>query len=565
MPIAPKILDAIEHVAETAGKLNQFGFSGKVVDRIQNLAAVVTYRRFAGPNRLPLIGLIGCAGAGKSTLFNSFCGDTISATGWRVHNTRGPVLFMSETYLAELKILEQRHGRLLMPSIERINDVLPADEQTCGEPGRLQIIAAHESRNRTNTFGLLDLPDINSAPAIDERLVALDAMPWLDYVVFVVDDETVYHRVYEKTVHLANEIEQSRCCVMVNRGRDGIDPEHPDWLRTQAFFGVDKIHVLPDLRQKSGYGNEPGFIALKKELTEYTTDGPNRPIFQKISKLAGNLCRENLKRQKHAAALDKSINQSIRTTLSRQQPLPLNRILAGDTLHTLNHLGLKRFALSNLLYFFKRVASTGALTNSIRLLFGNRRDQVLGHLLQIDRHKLIRQVTKQVQNHSQHLTGVIRRSREFDFLKQVNTNAGSGAGFDDLFSSEPDLSPFITEIENIANDFETTCRELLSSDSVAKVIENDPMAILLLLGALTADVFVVPGFGSWLLVPSVLKYLPMGKFESAKKNFQRAIQNLIRKQIFSSVKKIQSFYYQNILSQTDPLWKALEICSQHAT
>jgi hypothetical protein len=62
------------------------------------------------------------------------------------------------------------------------------------------------------------------------------------------------------------------------------------------------------------------------------------------------------------------------------------------------------------------------------------------------------------------------------------------------------------------------------------------------------------------LFPTVLKYLPLGKFEKAKKEFQLAVQSLIRKQLLSTVVQLHTLCRQTVLADDDPLWRALDNC-----
>jgi len=567
MSVGAELQEVIQTISVAAAKLMRFKFPQPAVDRLRDLAAVVTYRGLSGPDRFPLIGFIGCTGVGKSTLFNSLCGQSLSAIGWRVHNTRGPVLFMPAAAFKDLEKWEKEHDRLFMPLIARADGGPGSDgSATMGTPDRLHIITPAATTTERADFCLMDLPDINSSPAVDEQLVALDVLPWLDIVIFMVDDETVYHRVYTRPVHMADELEQPRFCVMVNRGHDRIEPDHPDWRKIKAFFGVDRIHLFPDLKHEKNYNDETAYTDFKNELAACRATAVSQPLVKKIADLAATVCRENSRRWQQFEKLDHTITVTVRDLLVRDTPLALHRLLPDDTLHTLNHLGLKRFALSNLLYFFKSAASSAALKRSLKLSFGNNRDEVLAHLIHIDQQKLIREVSGRIDGHAQQLISAIRRSPQFDFIKQLTADSNlmtSGAGS----SASPDDQPpsFFNKLNTAADEFENRCRGLLHSDSVSRVIQNDPLAAFFLVGALAADVFVLPGFGSWLLIPTVIKYLPLGKFEKAKKKFQRTVQEVIREQLLMEAAQFQDLRLQTVLAKNDPLLPALEICSGYGS
>ncbi len=114
----------------------------------------------------------------------------------------------------------------------------------------------------------------------------------------------------------------------------------------------------------------------------------------------------------------------------------------------------------------------------------------------------------------------------------------------------------------IAQSFEDRCHQLISDDSVSRVLQNDPLAVFFLIGALVADIFALPGFGSWILIPTVVKYLPMGKFEATKNKFQHAVQDLIRRQLLDATGTLRQIRQQALLADDDPLLQALESCAR---
>jgi hypothetical protein len=80
---------------------------------------------------------------------------------------------------------------------------------------------------------------------------------------------------------------------------------------------------------------------------------------------------------------------------------------------------------------------------------------------------------------------------------------------------------------------------------------------------LVADAVVIPGFGSWLLVPTAFKFLPLGQFEAAKKRFQGAVKEVIQKQLMLVAKQFRDMRSRLVLENSDPLWQALSICGHY--
>ena len=416
----------------------------------------------------------------------------------------------------------------------------------------------------TANYVLIDLPDINSSPAIEERLMALDIMPWLDIVIFMVDDETIYHRVYAQPVQLANELNQTRFCVMANRGKDRIDINHPDLQQVMAFFGVNEIHVLPDLKKKALYDDDAAFIAFKDKLVAIRAASSPKPLLKRISRLAGIVCDENRTRKQALESLEKEISQIARHNLAKDESISLQKILPADTLHLLNHLGLKRFAVSNLLYFFKSVATKRSLKRSFRLSFGNHRDEIISRMLHFDREKLVEEVTIRLVDHGERISLAIRRNPDLEFIHKI-APAFSPLGADAINTIPPKVEPgsYEADLQAIIDEFENRCKELLASDSVSAIIKNDPVAAFFLFVMLVADAVVIPGFGSWLLVPTAFKYLPLGQFETAKKHFQRAVKEVIQKQLMLAANQLRDIRSRFVLEKSDPLWQALSVCGRY--
>ena len=420
------------------------------------------------------------------------------------------------------------------------------------------------SGSETGPYVFIDLPDINSSPALDENLVALEVLPWLDVVIFMVDDETVFHRGYEQPVQFTNELEQPRFCALSNRGRDRVDLNHPDIKQTMAFFGVDEIHVLPKLKDKAFFDHEPAFVGLKQTIEANRKLSPQKPLVKRIARLAQRAIEENTKRQQTLKSLEKKISQMITTTLVKDALVSFEKILHDDVLQALRHLGLKRFAVSNLLHFFKVATSTGSLKHGLKLSFGDRRDKALAPKLRFDREKLAREVSKRLADYRERILFAIRSHPDIDIIQEVEPVFNTMIGGDLQTGEEADTSqPFSEELRNIVGRFEQECAELLASDSVSKVIQNDPLVAVFLVAAFVADVFVLRGFVGWLLVPTAFRYLPFGKFEAIKRSFQHDVQNLIQKQLSLITRELHEIRIRMVLEDQDPLLQSLKVCAKY--
>ncbi len=570
------IFNALQTLVLSAQRLKALSLPGDVLKPLMDYASLITLRRHLGENRPPFIGFIGCTGTGKSTLFNSFVGQEVSLTGWKVHNTCGPVLCIPDSVLKQINRWETESGPLLLPSLKReIYSVdqysaLYFEKQKTGSPDTVHLLSqADDQRLDVDAKGfgscvVIDLPDINTSPAFEENLVALQVLPWLDIVLFMVDDETIFHRIYENAVQAVDELGQQRYCVLSNRGKDRVDIGHPDVKQAMRFFGVGEIHILPELKEKACFDNETPYIRLKQTVAENRKLSPSKPLIRRISRLAQRILEENTNREQALKSLEKEISRIINTSIAKDAPISLEKILHNDVLQVLNHLGLKRFAISNLLNFFKKAAASRSLKHSFRLSFGNRRDRILSPNLQFDRGKIAHEVSRCLSDHQERILLTIRSHHKIDIINKVNpafntwirrvTNTG--------VSTEKSQS-FIEELGVIVETFEQRCADLIASDSVSSVIQNDPLVAAFLVAALVADAFAIPGFGSWFLVPTAFRYLPLGKFETTKKNFQRDVKGLIQKQLLRITTELHDMRIQTVLSGKDPILKSLHVCAQN--
>jgi hypothetical protein len=262
--------------------------------------------------------------------------------------------------------------------------------------------------------------------------------------------------------------------------------------------------------------------------------------------------------------LEKKISQIITTSVADDAPISFEKILHDEVLQALKHLGLKRFAISNLLHFIKIATSSGSLKRGFKLSFGDRRDKALAPELRFDREKLAHEVSRRLTDYREKILLAIRSYSDMDITQQVEPVFNMMIG-DDLPAGEASdrLQAFNAELREITHRFEQVCAELLASDSVSKVIQNDPLLAAALVAAFVVDVFVFRGFVGWLLVPTAFRYLPLGKFEAIKKNFQHEVQTLIQKQLALITGKLHEIRIRTVLEDQDPLLQSLKVCAQY--
>lgn len=552
MNVTAPIQQALDALTLSAERLRSLSLPADEVEGILDLAALIALRRQLGENRPTFAGFIGCTGSGKSTLFNSLCGRDVCITGWKAHNTAGPVMLTSERFQQTLHEIERSFAPLFLSRWSR--DCIPVEKASseAGTPGALRWIVTQEPG--WNQTVLFDLPDINTTRSRHENMLAIALLPWLDAIVFVVDEETLYHRDYESPVAQAKSLQQRRLCVLNHRGRDRVVLDHPDFQGVRDFFGVDTLHVLPDINGKARFDSETAFQRFRDDLLMTATHAPNRPILERITPRAEKLVQENERRRRVLIELEEKASQIARDRLAAEKPIPIHRVLNNEALQVLEHLGLKRFSLSNLLQFFKRLTTTGAITHSFQLAFGSQRDKAVSHLLNLDNSKLQEEIAARLSDHREAIRQTLHNHPDARLLGE-NWMANPD-------TQKPGVS-YAKVLKEAVDRFDEECRALMAEDTLSSALKNDPLTAASVLIVLIADAMTIPGFGSWVLVPTVFQYIPIGKFEKTKRDFQQRIRDIIRESIMEEIHAIQEFRIHISLENSDPLLKALRTVAGH--
>ncbi len=542
--------EAIQTILLSTDRLESLQIPAETRERLLEWGAIYLMRSSFGEDRVVLVGFIGCTGTGKSTLFNSLVNQEISLTGWQSHNTSGPVLLAHASFRDQVESIESHSGKLLFPTLKR--NFLTSKEKTFGSPDSVQWLE-HQSPE-WKTIALLDLPDINTTLARDEKHLAIRLLPWLDTVIFMVDDETIYHREYEEAVSMVDELGPARLCVLNHRGMDRVDLSDSAIKETIEFFGVDTIHVLPRIKRGNYFTRETEFQQLKKEIQTQARHTPPQALWPKIQPLAHEIMTLISNRNRIFTSLENNLDREIRHSINQSPPLELKRIIHDDVLQALNHLGLKRFALTNILQFFRRVTSTGSLRKSFQVAFSGHRDQVLSQLLHIDLKKLEEETHKRLVDHNERIRTLILQHPQSDSLLQ-------------WVPELRDFAVLTTEslkqaLEEDVRRFEKQCQEILANDQISGSVKNDPLVTAGVCLFLIADVFTIPGFGGFALAPSLFRYLPLGPFEKAKRRFLRNIDDRIRQTLLHGIQQLNEYRQQIVLDEHDPLYQALVQCGK---
>ena len=153
---------------------------------------------------------VGGTGTGKSTLFNSLCGESISRTGVERPKTGGPIAYAPGTCAIA-------HGFPLEDIyVEMADDTDAASRLSAGCPGRLATFV-HDREDWSHLI-MLDTPDMDSVET--RNLASVEAFYLMaDAVVFVTSQDKYADDVpYRFLVRIARD--RTTCFLLVNKAHD---------------------------------------------------------------------------------------------------------------------------------------------------------------------------------------------------------------------------------------------------------------------------------------------------------------------------------------------------------
>lgn len=552
MTISVGLQKAILTLVDSSFRLESLSLPAGMVTEILQPLEVVAFRLVMPPSRPLVIGMLGCTGTGKSTIFNSLIGEDCSEISWRAHNTRGPIVRAPMSFLGELDRVEtSQHLRFFPRWKRRIHQDRPA--QVSGNLDTVELCLTNDDSWRTVI--LIDLPDINTTLSHEENHIAESLQAWLDVCVFVMDEETLFHKEYNRSVAHAREWGQQTVAVLNHRGRDRYVQDDPDIDAVRTYFAVATLHALPVIESGDRFTEQPGFLALKADLLKRSGAAPVEPLVTHATRPARQILERIDQRREQLDQLDRVFQEALARQPRKQQPVSLKTIMHDDVLHVLDNLGFKRLSLQNLLSFGKRMTTSTSWLRNIQLSFGSKRIRQLDHLLQFDEDKLYEVVAARVNDQLEAIRAEVSRQEQFDELVELAPDIWRYT-LQPTEALKPRLRDMLTELE-------TKTREVLEADTVKNAIRQDPLMAFSAFVILVLDMIVIPGMGYVALVPSVMKYLPLGPFERVKQSFQKQVDEIVHTQVSTVRNSIDEAREQLVLSADEPLYLALKQVADH--
>ncbi len=254
------MVDHLEQLVSeaTLTRLADLGFGWDPVDR-QTVAAVRFGR--TATDAPVVIGLIGGASSGKSTLFNSLMGREISRVSAHAHETVGAVASVHAS--KNQQVTDWVQGGAMMPGLEPFS--INGQSAVGGEVGSVHFYA-HETDDWSEVV-LVDLPDVTSRMSVDEGAVTRRLMPWFDGLIVVVDEERWFDvTVFDEAVALARSMEPTTWIVF-NCTEPGLSVtrEVRERLKEHATGREAADHCV------SGYSAGSGFRAMSGDVLSRVT------------------------------------------------------------------------------------------------------------------------------------------------------------------------------------------------------------------------------------------------------------------------------------------------------
>ncbi len=229
---------------------------------------------------------IGGTGTGKSTLFNTLCGTTLSGVGVERPKTTGPVLYAHRDCPVEEGFPFASIG------IERRSaddSLLPAT----GSPGQLTVL--EHVREDLSHIIVVDTPDLDSVES-ENRQIAEDLYLLSDIVVFVTSQEKyaddVPYQFFQRIIQ-----EKKPAMFLLNKARKGLAKgEILSVFQNQGVsFDVERMWLIPYVFSSPAQAipEQPSFHEFLLCFHE-DTSGNRMDAFRKKehSRLAGDLKRQ---------------------------------------------------------------------------------------------------------------------------------------------------------------------------------------------------------------------------------------------------------------------------------
>ncbi|MFC2171685.1 GTPase [Acidobacteriota bacterium] len=205
----------------------------------------------------PVIGILGSASSGKSTLFNSLARASIAKVTPIPHQTTGPILAMP-------KGLKEDAGdpSFFRPIVDEVEWAAPGTTDLTGTPEKAMLVPVWDDGD--SAIILIDLPDIGTVDSRHERLIAMRTLPWLDRVILVVTEESFAQAEHEEIDRWLKSLHPERArpelfVVLNRRHHKTTDAEFESRLaKVKSLWQDATVSILPHLEDNGFSSSRTG-------------------------------------------------------------------------------------------------------------------------------------------------------------------------------------------------------------------------------------------------------------------------------------------------------------------
>lgn len=326
--------DMLEILVHQGPRLSQTIHLGSWTVRDQEIVAALRFVRARAQQcpEVTLIGVVGGASSGKSTIFNNLIGGRhASLVTMTSHTTKGPILAVPASL--ESTVAGWLGGRLLMPGWEE-RSVTP-DDRTPGVAGALTLVGVPDD-GRADVL-LFDTPDFTTETSRREGDWTHRILPWFDRVLVLVDEERWFD---EKTFgRLRDELHRLGTARMVvfncNEGDVRLGDDDLARLREQAAR-MAAPHVVVEYRHGRGLRRLPDSVlqpvadwVARPADPETGSDRPSR-LLRWAAENAGHALNENAQRTARLDELTRELARAVEDQLPALHAILCEVVLAPE-------------------------------------------------------------------------------------------------------------------------------------------------------------------------------------------------------------------------------------------
>jgi hypothetical protein len=326
--------DMLEILVHQGLRLSQTIHLASWTARDQEIVAALRFVRARARERpeVTLIGVVGGASSGKSTIFNNLIGGRhASLVTMTSHTTKGPILAVPTGL--ESTVAGWLGGRLLMPGWEE-RSVTP-DDRTPGVAGALTLVGVSDEGR--DSVLLFDTPDFTTETSLREGDWTHRILPWFDRVLVLVDEERWFD---DKTFgRLRDELNRLGTARMVvfncNEGDVRLGEEDIARLREQAAR-MAAPHVVVEYRHGRSFRRLPNTVLrpvaewIARPADPETASDRSSRLLRWAAENAGHALNENAQRMARLDELTRDLARAVEDQLPTLHAILREVVLAPE-------------------------------------------------------------------------------------------------------------------------------------------------------------------------------------------------------------------------------------------